>query len=664
MNKAPQFTKQGSVSGGKTRPESQDLLELIEGSGAVFVSAGAHGEIEYLSPLFLQLEGKSAAHLPGLTIMDLFPSEEEDAARVLSELRQGLNLTKLTHRIADSGGFGCESIEFTFRPRNNTWGEWSGVQGIGLLNWKEEEKNSIHDGLETRLAEAEKIKDRFLSNISHEIRTPLNGILGMVQLLQNTRLDYEQKEFLSIVAKSGESLLQTLNQLIDLSLDVSGTLKIQEDEIETGKLFGYISSLYAEQAELKSIKLDFQIKGEIPTVISDEFRIQQTLKQLISNALTFTQQGAILVSARLEKSASKYFYILEVSDSGTGIETDRQPFIESILRKDGTSGTQFNNARGGLGLLTVRMIAEALRAEPGFVSAPGKGSTFWIKIPVKVMEFGSNRTKDDASSILRKISPRVLLADDNAVNLKVASEILSRAGCRVVLATNGKEALDKASREFFHLILMDIQMPVMDGLEACRKIQELNLENPPAIIAMTAFVMNEDKRRFLKAGMDDFIPKPISGDKILSKVRHWTEKSLLKNPLSETLYKKQEMADSQLRQIFDFDSLKSLKKHLGEDTLLASLEEFAAELKELMQIIEESVNHKNQEELQRCFHTLKGNAGTFGLMKMAEIARELENEVKNGNIADALSGKYRLEESANDFLSSYTLLYTDYEWKN
>jgi CheY-like chemotaxis protein/HPt (histidine-containing phosphotransfer) domain-containing protein len=234
----------------------------------------------------------------------------------------------------------------------------------------------------------------------------------------------------------------------------------------------------------------------------------------------------------------------------------------------------------------------------------------------------------------------------------------------VVLASNGKEALDKASREFFHLILMDIQMPVMDGLESSRKIQELKLENPPAIIAMTAYVMNEDKKRFLEAGMDDFIPKPISGDKILSKVRHWTEKSLQENPLSETEYQKQDLADNQLRRIFDFEVLKSLKKHLGEDVLLASVEEFASELRELLILSETSAQENNLEELQRCFHTLKGNAGTFGLLKIAEIAKELENEVKNGNIAGALSGKSRLEESASDFLNSYTLLYTDYEWKN
>jgi hypothetical protein len=164
--------------------------------------------------------------------------------------------------------------------------------------------------------------------------------------------------------------------------------------------------------------------------------------------------------------------------------------------------------------------------------------------------------------------------------------------------------------------------------------------------------------------MDDFIPKPISGDKILSKVRHWTEKSLLKNPLSETLYKKQEMADNQLRRIFDFEALKSLKKHLGEDILLASLEEFANELRDLLQMAERAAAENQEEELQRCFHTLKGNAGTFGLMQMAEIAKELENEVKNGNIAGAIAGKARLENTANEFLDSYTLLYTDYEWKN
>ena len=659
--------QQETASGSSLRPDMPSMLELVEGSGSIFLNSNPTAEIEYLSPVFFRFSGKSPDYLGTLTIMDLFPNEEEETARVLSELRQGKSMVKHLLVFPEGLNSECDSIEFTFRPKYNTWGDWAGIEGIGIPSRNVEFDQNKQKGLESRLAEAERIKDRFLSNISHEIRTPLNGILGMVQLLQNTRLDYEQKEFLSIVAKSGENLLQTLNQLIDLSLDISGKLKIQEDEIETGKLFGFISSLYAEQAILKSIDLDFQIKGEIPKIISDEFRIQQTLKQLISNSLAFTDQGNILVSARLESSGDKHFYILEVSDSGKGIEIERQPFIESILRKDGKAESSFNNARGGLGLLTIRIICEALRAEPGFVSAPGKGSTFWVKIPVKIKEIRKEALTEDSTgtnSILRKISPRVLLADDNAVNLKVASEILSRAGCRVVLASNGKEALEKASREFFHLILMDIQMPVMDGLEATRKIQELNLDNPPAIIAMTAYVMNEDKKRFLEAGMDDFIPKPISGDKILSKVRHWTEKSLLKNPLSETLYKKQEMADNQLRRIFDFGALKNLKKHLGVDILLASLEDFAIELREILNLIEAAGLENNLEELQRCFHTLKGNSGTFGLIKMAEIARELEIEVKNGNIANAMAGKVRLEDSANDFLNSYTLLYSDYEWKN
>ena len=668
--KFPKIIEQKNHTTGKESALSEEgrLLELLESAGSCFLRVDDCGKIEYLSPAFSDVIGKSVQHFEGKPFLDFFSQGDSLPEQILQDLKLGGSSAKLSRSFNNSNTGQTTLVDFNFSPRKNGEGKWNGFDAILLISALSIELGEKQAGLELKLEEAIKIKDRFLSNISHEIRTPLNGILGMVQLLNNTELDFDQREFINIISKSGENLLQTLNQLIDLSLALEGDLKMRENEINVAKLFSFTSSLYAEQALLKNIDLDFQIKEDNINIVSDEFRIQQILKQLISNALTFTEKGSILVTARLENHASRNFLMLEVSDTGMGIEAERQPFIDSILSKDATeSNTAFSQAKGGLGLLTVRMISDALRAEPGFVSAPGKGSTFWVKIPVMLTSPKiSEPIEDDRSNtaILKRISPRVLLTDDNAVNLKVASEILSRAGCRVVVATNGKEAVEKASKEFFHIILMDIQMPVMDGLEASRKIQELSLENPPAIIAMTAYVMNEDKKRFLEAGMDDFIPKPISGDKILSKVRHWTEKSILKNPLSKSQHRKLEHSENLLSRVFDFEVLRNLKKHLGEETLLASIEEFAIELRDLLSEVESTISKNQIEDLQRCFHTMKGNAGTFGVYTLALISKDLENDVKTANIAAVLEKTEQLQQAAFAFLDSYKLLYTNYEWKN
>ena len=651
---------------GKSKPrqweENQGMLNFLEAAGVVFFRTNAAGDVTYLSPGFSRFLGRHNSDISGHSVLELFIGAEEEAASAITQLRQGTNLVNIRLDCGEAPG----PLDFTLRPRLNHRGEWEGIEGISL-NLSDNNPEFRIRNLESRLEEAEKIKERFLSNISHEIRTPLNGIMGMVQLLQSTALDSDQREFLQVISKSGENLLQTLNQLIDLSLDPGGKLKIQEDEVEIGSLFNLMSGLYTEQAMKKNIELDFQIKGLIPCLLSDEFRIQQLLKQLISNAIRFSDSGQIHVSARLESRNSNPLLVLEVSDTGHGIELSRQPVIDSILQKDGNSDKSFARALGGLGLLTVRMICNALNAEPGFVSAPGKGSTFWIKVPARVRISEQKLVSEnlpEAQEFIRKVAPKVLITDDNAVNLKVASEILSRAGCRVILASNGKEAVEKAQREFFHLILMDIQMPVMDGIEASRKIQKLRLENAPAIIAMTAYVMNEDKKRFLEAGMDDFIAKPISGDQLISRVRHWTEKSLLRNPDSEIIYRAPEEAASELFRVFDVEVIRNLRRHIGEEILLSSLDEFAEELREILDGIAASLETRDSEELQRYFHTLKGNAGTFGLNRMSAIARNLENDLYSKDFAEVITDFHRLEESSLEFLNTYTLLRTNYEWKN
>jgi signal transduction histidine kinase/FixJ family two-component response regulator/HPt (histidine-containing phosphotransfer) domain-containing protein len=663
VNRSEKKAANRDSQGNSGREELNALLGFAEQAGLIYFRTDASGELIYMSPILAEFEEKDGHSFIGQSVLTIFRGAEEEAASAIAQLRQGVNLVKLRNAIGFSGR--KKETEFTLRPCLNHWGEWLGIEGVAFFK-SDEDLEGKNQQLTSRLEEAEKAKSRFLSNISHEIRTPLNGIMGMVQLLQKTSLDHGQQEFLQIIGKSGENLLQTLNQLIDLSLEPGGKLKVQEDEIHLDQLFSFMSGLFSEQAILQKTDLDFQIRGAVPLLVSDEFRIQQILKQLITNALSFSSGRQVQVSARLENSLSALYLILEVADSGQGISKEEHTRIEALLLRE-MDTESYPLAGIGLGLHTVRMICDVLHAEPGFVSAPGKGSTFWVKVPVKIQvpAFGAKSPgQAENLHVIRKMSPKILLADDNAVNLKVASEILSRAGCRVVVATNGQEALDRAGKEFFHLIFLDIQMPVMDGIEASRQIQKLRLDNPPAVIAMTAYVLNEDKRRFLEAGMDDFIAKPISGDQLLSRVRHWTEKSLLKNPLSETLYHQQEVADFKLDRIFDFDVLCQLKKHLGEDILYASLAEFALELRELMAEIPAALEKRDMEELHRCLHTLKGNAGTFGLKRMSELSRTLEEVLSDQDFSAVISGLSQLEEISIEFLNNYTLLTSNYEWKN
>jgi signal transduction histidine kinase/DNA-binding NarL/FixJ family response regulator/HPt (histidine-containing phosphotransfer) domain-containing protein len=667
VNRFPVNSVESRKGSSATNPKQEKLHAFLEQAGVIFLRTDAIGNVTYLSSAFSKLVRRPGEEFLGQSFFLLFPGEEDEAASAIAKLRQGEELVRLS--VPLNGGLiaDYQKVEFTLSPSVNKWGEWIGMQGVILPALSQGHANRI-ESLKSKLGEAEKIKERFLAKINHEIRTPLNGILGMVQLLQKTGPSTEQQEFLDIIFRSGNNLLQTLNQLIDLSLDPVGKLKLQEDEIDLGKLFAFMSSLFSEQAMLKGIDLDFQIQNAVPLFLSDEFRIQQILKQLLSNSINYTEKGGVRVVARLEKIPSGPALILEVSDSGNGMDAEKQKHATSILLGENNQLPNFSQGGSGLGLQTIRIICDALNAEPGFVSSAGNGSTFWVKIPVQVLipekKSGLESSRTEMNGAIRKMSPRVLLVDDNAVNLKVASEILNRAGCRVIVATNGKEAVEKAGKEFFHLVFMDIQMPVMDGLQASRKIQELGLDNPPVIVAMTAYVQKEDKRRFLEAGIDDLIPKPISGDQLLSRVRHWTEKSLIQNPMAESSYRQFEKSAPNLEKVFDFEVLRNLKRHLGEDILCASMEEFAAEMRDLLDGVGKAMESSDAENLHRYFHTIKGNAGTFGLMRIAAVAADLEIELKNGDFAALDRKKRQLEESAKEFLDTYTLLYTDYEWKN
>ena len=647
----------------------QQYVELIDAFDDIYFQADKFGNLTSVSSGIFKVTGIKTEEVIGTNIKTYLPAPDQFHKQLVS-LRDGSLVTGL--ELCLMGKEGKEIwLNANLKPIHSSWNEWMGFEGIARDNsamrfaqWSEtKSKLEANDAL--------KVKERFLANISHEIRTPLNGIMGMAQLLYDTQLKEGQKEYVEIIQRSGDALLHILNHLLDLSDAETGKIILKSTEVYLPDLVKGISRLYMDQARLKNIEFSYEMPSELENVLIDETRFYQLLNNLVSNAFKFTIQGSIKIKVSIDKSVSKEFLSVEVSDTGCGLSFTEQTSLKQMIASENPEYA-FQATKGGVGLLTSKLIAKAMSGQFGFVSSPGAGSTFWLKLPFIPVVPLANQSPIamQKTSYFEGFVPEVLLVDDNAINLKVAYEILMKYGCQVGVATNGEEAVDKIKSTFYHVVLMDIQMPVMDGVTATNIIKGLDLDWCPPIIAMTAYCLKEDKMRFVEAGMDDFIAKPISADKILSKVKYWTEKSFGASrrnlEITDDLVPevKHLTIRGELESIFDFEALKGLYKHLGEDILLDSIHEFAMETSKLLEEMDTALLMKDYETLKSHSHTLKGNAGTFGVNQLSAIAKEIEFDLKNNKLATLSSQIEKLRDSANQFLKSYNLLNKSHEWKN
>ena len=643
-------------------------VELIDAFEDVYFQADKAGVIVSMSSAIEKLTGFEPNYFLGANFGQ-FLAQKGQFHKELVELREGKLVSQVELNFKDKDNKDVWLI-CNLKPMHSEWAEWVGFEGLARDNsairtarWNERKSKS-------EATDALKIKDRFLANISHEIRTPLNGVMGMVELMEETRLTRQQSEYVDIIRNSGNALLHILNQLIDLSSAESGQIVLRPSSVHLPSLMHGLKRLYIDQARLKNIDFQVELSTAYKNIQADESRLYQLANNLISNAFKFTIQGRIKLKVSAEETSQGSQLVVEVSDTGCGLSATEQVLIQQLIESEAPEYS-FQATKGGLGLLTSKMITDVMEGSMGFVSSPGVGSTFWFKIPLQKTEeqsFAPKRKEPEKTTFFDTYAPEVLLVDDNAVNLKVAYEILTKSGCKVDIATNGEEAVEKTKSGFYHVILMDIQMPVMDGVTATQQIKEVDLGYYPAIVAMTAYCLKEDKIRFVSAGMDDFIAKPISGDKILSKVKYWTEKSFSQNPEAGkerhepllTLITRKQTLES----IFDFEALKGLLKHLGEDILLDSIQEFATETEQMITEMENALVTQDLAILKSHAHTLKGNAGTFGIKRLSNIARNLDNDLKSDKLAAIPEHVSELRQAANQFLDSYNLLHKNHEWKN
>jgi PAS domain S-box-containing protein len=363
---------------------------------------------------------------------------------------------------------------------------------------------------------ASKVKTEFLANMSHEIRTPLNGILGMLQLLQTTTTDSEQEEYISTAIKTTNRLSGLLTDILDLSKIESNKLSLHESSFSFQELQQSVQELFTTAAAEKGLNLIFTIDENTPkSLIGDEARLRQVLFNLVGNAIKFTERGSISVNiTRVSPPDENPARILfSVRDTGIGIPLDRQQEVfEPFTQVDRSYVRRHQGA--GLGLAIVRRIVSLLDGELSIDSIEDQGTTVRAVFPLKVPGTGRTRIAADKTSKSKQADRglQVLLVEDEAINRITMARMLEKSGYSVATANDGHEGLLRAAERAFDIILMDIQMPEMDGIEATRRIRsgKANGVDPAVpIIALTAYAMSGDRERFLEAGMDSYVSKPV-----------------------------------------------------------------------------------------------------------------------------------------------------------
>ena len=504
----------------------QRFRDVSEAAGEYIWETDKTFNYTFVSERSREVKGLKPEEILGCSIMSFtHEDEKQHISDVLAEAAE-------TH----------SSFSVEYKSLSNNEKEcWEQMNGVPLFDSNDELTGFRGAGLsitERKLAEIELLRSKkkseaasqaksdFLATMSHEIRTPMNGVIGMAQLLKDTKLDEKQRSFVDVITQSGQLLLGVINDILDYSKIESGKLELEHSLFNVKELIDETYELMLHQAKEKGVSL-VVIGAESASieVLGDVVRLRQILVNLLSNAIKFSSDGEVRLVIHCEESNNSWDLKLSVEDDGIGMSEEAQGKIFTSFMQADTSTTRRYGGTG-LGLTITSKLIALMGGNIDVESEEGKGSTFKVNLKLEKcnaddLSAGNNTNKSSLELNDLKLSNKsVLLVEDNKVNQLVAKSMLDKTDIQVEVAENGKEAVEKAKERDFDIILMDLSMPEMGGIEATKLIRKLDNRTMP-IVALTANVASSDRSECAEAGMDDFMGKPFESDELLVVLKKW-----------------------------------------------------------------------------------------------------------------------------------------------
>ena len=542
----------------------------------------------------------------------------------------------------------------TIKDELNTGGIAMVIDVSAKKKAEQEKSDSI---LSERAAiHASKTKSQFLANMSHEIRTPINGVVGMLNLLTDTPLQVEQREYVDSARASADSLLTVINDILDFSKIESGKLEFEKCDFDLVKVLHNTEKSFLYQTQMKGLKLIFDCPQSTSRYFNgDSGRLRQILNNLLSNAIKFTSKGQVVVTVRQDVTSSELRF--EIKDTGMGIPTSAlERMFKAFSQADSSTSRRFGGT--GLGLSIAKHLVEQMNGAIGVETEENVGSTFWFTI---MLESAQKPVEDlpEATETFDKLSSRplrVLIAEDNVINQKIALRYLEKMGLRADAVANGLEAIDAIRSIPYDLVLMDCQMPEMDGLEATRLIrssESIQQRNIP-IIAMTANAIKGDRERCIESGMNDYVSKPVAQAELFGMLKKW----LMRTPLSKEIIQP-EIVLTPHPIVIDRSIIEEIRllDSPGDDTLVRELVSlYLTSVPFAVTKMKAALDRFDLQTVGREAHQLKSASANLGMVEMASLTSQLEIAAVSGDRGIAEHFLIKIEGAFKDAEAELQLL--------